>query len=60
MWRDGRGGGWREGGERGRGVSESFRVDMPNAERQTELGFKSDLPLLTFANVNNTESGFKS
>ena len=42
-------------GRRGRGVSESFRVDMPNAGRQTESGFKSNLPLLNFANVSNTE-----
>ena len=52
----------REGREerRGRGESESFRGDMPNAGRQTESGFKSDMHLLTFANVSNTESGLIS
>ena len=35
-----------------------FRVYLPNAESQTEFGFKSQLPLLTFVNVNSITAFF--
>ena len=36
----------------GEEVSEAFGVDMPDAGSQTELGLKSQFPLVTFRNVN--------
>ena len=45
-------GGWQTQND-GQSWAGTFKVYLNSTESQTELGFKSYLPLLTFVNVNN-------
>ena len=55
-WREGR----LDGGGGGRAVVRAVPVRREGEGWYAQRGKTADLPLLTFANVNNTESGFKS